>query len=50
MMLLSQRSDQWNFRYPEGKPFEQRFAKDKSSPRQSEHISCGIYGFTVTNL
>ena len=27
MMLLSQRSDQWNFRYPEGKPFEQRLAK-----------------------
>ena len=51
MMLLSQRSDQWNFRYPEGKPFEQRFAKINLVPDNQEYISLNMaHGFVVTNI
>ena len=51
MMLLSQRSDQWNFRYPEGKPFEQRFAKINLVPDNQNTSLAGYgYGFTVANI
>ena len=42
MMLLSQRSDQWNFRYPEGKPFEQRFAKINLVPDNQDTSLAGM--------
>jgi len=42
MMLLSQRSDQWNFRYPEGKPFEQRFAKINLVPDNQNTSLAGM--------
>ena len=42
MMLLSQRSDKWNFRYPEGKPFEQRFAKINLVPDNQDTSLSGM--------
>ena len=42
MMLLSQRSDKWNFKYPEGKPFEQRFAKISLVPDNQDTSLSGM--------
>ena len=50
MMLLSQRSHKWNFRYPEGKPFEQRFAKINLVQIIKIHLLLVCHGFTLTNL
>ena len=42
MMLLSQKSDKWNFRYPEGKPFEERFAKINLVPDNQDTSLAGM--------
>ena len=42
MMLLSQRSHSWNFRYPEGKPFEERFAKINLVPDNQDTSLAGM--------
>ena len=42
MMLLSQRSHKWNFNYPEGKPFEQRFAKINLVPDNQDTSLAGM--------
>ncbi len=42
MMLLSQRSNQWNFRYPEGKPFEDRFPKINLVPDNQDTSLAGM--------
>ena len=39
---MSQRSDKWNFRYPEGKPFEQRFAKINLVPDNQDTSLAGM--------
>ena len=42
MILLSQRSHSWNFRYPEGKPFEERFAKINLVPDNQDTSLAGM--------
>ena len=42
MMLLSQRSHKWNFNYPEGKPFEERFAKINLVPDNQDTSLAGM--------
>ena len=42
MMLLSQRSHSWNFRYPEGKPFEKRFSKINLVPDNQDTSLAGM--------
>ena len=48
MMLLSQRSHKWNFNYPEGKPFEERFAKINLVPvNQDTSLAGGSMGLLL---
>ena len=42
IMLLSQRSHKWNFNYPEGKPFEERFAKINLVPDNQDTSLAGM--------
>ena len=47
MMLLSQRSNQWNFRYPEGKPFEDRFPKINLVPDNQDGMTVNYTNYSL---